>query len=351
MSRQKVGTTLSVWRLGGEKSSGQTKRPCCRVWPNGEWGLGYGVKTEASLETEENRAGGVSRGFMAETALRVVEDAAEPLDLTSPVNSHSKKPRGLKGMTGYGAKMVRNSAYLMQNRYGRRNLTFLTLTIPPVSHDAGCAIAGHWGESVRKLLQMLKRRLRKAKLPTEVVLVTELQSRRLKASQSACLHAHVVFVGRFSGKAWALSPGEVRDWWCAELSRVAGCDVYSGNCVDMKAVERDAANYLSKYMSKGAGDIEEFAKLVGVGNVPSTWWNMSAQARASVRQAILSGDAVAWVLDEMVRSHIRDGGGWGLKFVKPIEMQLTEYQTAVIGYWGVMDRGAMADLTAMVKFD
>lgn len=349
MSKQRGGGTLSGWVLGvGYRGSKQARVPCCRVWPNGEFGLGYAPRLEEALETERNLAGGVSLGAMRAECDRIAATGAEPLDLTSPSNSHMPV-RGMKGMTGYGQKMVRNGAFILQRDAGMRNLTFLTLTLPPMGETEALRVVGHWGEIVRQLIQWVARRLKRSGLRSSVVLVTELQTARLERHDAACLHIHAVFQGKKRGKTWAIPVGEMRTFWVSLLSRIAGEEVFSANCVDMKQVRKNAANYLSKYMSKGCGDIEKLSQIVGVERVPSTWWNMTSEARRMVKRECLTGSGVAWVVDELVRSHIRDSGGWGLKFVKAIEIPVTEIQTVVIGYWGVMDAGTVGDLTDMVK--
>lgn len=340
-----------------ELASRPVKVPCGTIWPNGEFGLGYSSKKELSDAFRPTRAGGVSVEHMRAECDRLVEEGAKPLDLTSLPNSHkaSNRPEsyGRKGLSGYGGKFVRNAGYLMQRDYGKKRLTFLTLTLPPLHEDAAVKVGESWGETVRQLCQWLARRLKKAGLPTEVCGVTELQSQRLKSGDGACLHLHLIFVGRHAGEAWAITPKDVRTWWLKRLSSVTDGAVESLNCCDMKSVKRDAGNYLSKYMSKGGGDIEAYAAKVGWAAVPRQWWFASGAIRAKVKRGCLTSESIMKVLDAMVFNHYKGDDVESFKFVRAIEVEATEMQSFVVGFWGKLTLGAVAelsDLAGMLKF-
>lgn len=241
--------------------------------------------------------------------------------------------------------MVRNGGHVLQQRYGRRRLSFLTVTLPSMEHEAAVRVAETWGETVRQLQQWLSRTLKRRGLPSSIVLVTELQTRRLRGGDSAALHLHAVFVGRHASGPWLISPKEVRQWWTSRLSRVTDSEVSSPNCVDMKQVQRDAGNYLSKYMSKGTSDIEEFAEAVGWNAVPRQWWNMTAEVRAMVKRGCLTSERIMQVLDQCVKMWYEGDADAGFKFVRAIEVSVTEYQSFVVGFWGRLTKSGIADLT------
>lgn len=339
----------------GSPESSRVSRPtkvaCGRIWPNGEFGLGYTKNKEQSDPFRPDRAGGVSSEAMQREAARIVQGGAEGLDLTSLRNSRKPPNRpesyGRKGLTGYGGKMVRNGGYVLQQRAPRRCLTFLTLTLPPMGPGAAQQVAESWGETVRLFLEWLGRCLCRQGLPKAVVSVTELQTERLRRSDAACLHLHAVFQGRMAGKSWAVSPKMVRAWWLRRLSKVTGGRVESLNCCDMKPVEKDAGNYLSKYMSKGVESIESYAELVGWKAVPRQWWNMTAACRSLVKGQTLSGETVMSLLDEAVHAYYNSGIIEGFKFVRAIEVQATEVQSFVVGYWGKLTRESCADFRAL----
>lgn len=331
-------------------ASRPVKRPCGTIWPNGEFGLGYAPNREESDPFRPNQAGGVSLARQREECERIAEGSGA-LDLTSLPNSHkaSNRPEtyGRKGLSGYGGKFVRNAGHVLQDRFGKRRLTFLTVTLPPMCPEAAVAVASSWGETVRQLLQWLTRQLERQGLPKAVCSVTELQTQRLESGDSACLHLHVVFVGRLAGGAWKITPKMVRAWWLKRLSTVTGGEVESLNCVDMKAVKRDAGNYLSKYMSKGAGSIERYAESVGWDAVPRQWWNVSKTMRDAVKRRCLRGESIMLVLDAMVYSHYTEDDYDAFKFVRAIEVKATEYQSFVVGFWGKLTQDSVADLVGL----
>lgn len=339
---------------GSQLASRPVKVPSGTVWPNGEFGLGYHSRVEECDPVGLVKAGGVSLEAMRLEALRVrMGVGAPPLDLTSLPNSHTPKNRpetyGRKGMTNRGAKMVRNAGYLLQRRAGKKHLTFLTLTLPEMGSDGARAVAETWGETMRQLIQWLSRKLQASGLPAKVVLVTELQPERQKAGSLCVLHVHGVFQGRKNGKTWAVSCKELRAWWLARLSRVTGGQVQSLTCCDMKRVEKDAGNYLSKYMSKGAEAIGEFAEMMGWECVPRQWWNMSKQMRDEVNAGCLRSPQIMSIVEELVNMYWDGKAGGYFKFVRPIEVMATELQSFVVGFWGKFNNSGIIDLTALAS--
>jgi hypothetical protein len=331
-----------------------TKEACGTVWPNGEFGLGYAVKREESRPSAVNPAGGVSLDRQRDECAAIADSAEAALDLTSLPNSHKQSNRpetyGRKGLSGYGGKFIRNSGHLLQERYGKARLSFWTLTLPPMSAKDASVVACSWGETIRQLIQTLSRLLERQGLPTEVALVTELQTKRLQAEDAACLHVHLICVGRFQKGPWLISPKELRRWWLKRLNRVTAGSVDSMNCVDVKRVKKDAGNYLSKYMSKGADDITKYAEKVGWECVPRQWWNVSKAMRDAVKSGCIRSRTMMSIVDGMVHEHYFGDAGGAFKFVRMIEVKATEFQSFVVGYWGRMTREAVADLRDLAAY-
>lgn len=300
----------SVGFGGGRRKSRPDRIPCGTLWPHGEFSLGYAAKELADNSGIISKAG---FGGDVESLRRCIErfeseGEGGPLGSSLGSNSHTPAQRpetyGRKGITGYGKKMVRAAATLLQRRVKRHSLTFLTLTVPELSRNAMEAIALAWNELLRQLIQYLRRRLERKGLFPEIVSVTELQPRRLKDGSLGCLHLHIAFQGRASrAKAWWLTPLEIREWWLKALSRVAGQKVESSAVENLKMVRSSAAGYLGKYMSKGAGDVEKYAAIAGWECVPRQWWNLSAAMRRRVKAATFKGDRCGAVLDEMIYSY------------------------------------------------
>lgn len=330
-----------------ERYSRQSKQPVCRIWPDGTFGLGYAYAREETPPASENLAGGVSLSAMRDAAREVRARAGSPLDLTSPPNSHKqgKRPEtyGRKGITSWGKKMVCNGAHLLQQRYPAKHLTFLTLTVPPLPKEAQLALGRGWGNLVRQLIQWLVRRLRRARLDTSVVLAVECQSERSKSGDVGCLHIHAIYQGRRARKTWGIPTEDIRAWWLEALSRVSGVPVASGNCVDTKPVKGRASRYLSKYISKGGEGAAYLGAVNGWECVPRQWWGMSAAARRWVKSMVMSSAAIAQILDDMVYMHWAEGVP-GFRFLRPIEVETTEYQSRIVGWFGCLRGEAYSDL-------
>jgi hypothetical protein len=116
----------------------------------------------------------------------------------------------------------------------------------------------------------------------------------------------------------------------------------------MKAVEKDAGNYLSKYMSKGSECIESFAGMVGWDAVPRQWWNVTKAMRNQVRSECLRSESAMLLLDCMVASYWDGDADEAFKFVRSIEVKATEYQSFVVGFWGRLRGGAVNEIKDMV---
>lgn len=230
---------------------------------------------------------------------------AFPLDLTVPVNSHNGASRcekyGKGGITSYGRKMVKSAATLIQKMPGKR-ATFATVTMPTLPPDLRRELALAWPELLRQMLQWLSRQLKKSGLPGLVCSVTEVQPGRLVEHKEAYLHLHLVWPnhgGRYG--EWAVDCVALRAW-CSEFLQRRGIWVADAWVnVDVQQVKKTAAGYLSKYMSKGASEIEEFAKDCGWDAIPGQWWNLTKPARDMVKKFIHEGHAVGLLIQAVVQ--------------------------------------------------
>lgn len=338
-------------------SKGRAKVPCGRIWPNGEFGLSWQYRDEEVEAPGIESAGGVSLEGMRRTSLilrledeylRAVAMAVlHPWLVKSAKSAQRPETYGRKGLTPYGAKVVRNGAHLMQERYGKGRLSFITFTLPPLSRSDAAAVAGRWGYLLKTLLQDLRRKLAKRSLPESIVLVTELQPKRLESGDLACLHVHLVLVGRHSGQGWAYSPFVYKSIWLRLISNILGKPL---DCFPVENVERvkvDASNYLSKYISKGAGDIAEYAEIAGWECVPRQWWTATVPIKNAVKKYTISGSQTAKLLDSILHEYWKKGGvpnSNGIVFSRPITIETAKYQDLVIGYFGKVTNETYWDL-------
>lgn len=329
--------------------------PCGTIWPHGEFSLGYTpLGTEDEFERLPSRAGfGGDRESLRRSVARMVEDeGGSPLGLSLPSNSHTppKRPEtyGRKGITANGKKMIRAGATLLQRRYGRRRLSFLTLTLPRLTDDGHRAVARSWGELIRQLGQYLRRRLRRAGLPEAYVLVSECQTRRVENADLGCLHVHVVFVGRKGvRKAWAFRPQEFRHWWLSAISRISGEVVGGCACEELRMVRSNAAGYLGKYMSKGAASAVSLGAARGWDCLPRQWWSVNKSMRDWIKAETRKGLRVGALLDGMVNAYFEGANPKfpGVLFCHQID---APGGPVTVGYYGRLSEAERVDAIAVL---
>lgn len=340
----------------------RAKVPCCRIWPNGEFGLSWHTKEEEVEPLASNPAGGSSLEHQRLMCLvlrleneylkAVARVCLYPWLVKSAKSAQRPKTYGRKGITGYGSKVVRNGAYLLQEKYGKNRLAFLTLTVPSFGAEAETRIAENWGYLLKVLIQGLRRLLRRVGLPESIVGVTELQPKRLEGREPGCLHLHLVFVGGWGRGRWAYSPFVYRSLWLRMLYNLLGFEMLDMPCENVEAVKKDASNYLGKYMSKGVVSVAQYAEIVGWERVPRQWWSATKSIKKAVKERTISGEKAGRILDEIIYSYWKKGGvpnTMGCVFVRPITIEGTKYQDIVIGMFGKIDRETYDDIKGLTR--
>lgn len=241
-------------------------KPCGRLWPDGEFSFAY------------QPAGGAER---LESPREYARKWDDHLGLAQTSNSHKvqdpgRARRGTKGLTSYGKKMLRNSVWRMQRLYGKRRLSFVTLTLPDLTYEEHWYVASRWAEILRIFYQKLGRRLAARGLPRTYAGCTELQPARSESEEVPALHIHFVVVGRKSNKEqWALHPRVFRRVWATVVGRYVGAGKNWRACENVAAVRKDASKYMAKYLSKGCSmDEPPRSDETGWG-LPTAWYNVS----------------------------------------------------------------------------
>lgn len=328
---------LSGWRQGSDFVG--------KCWPNGEFGLGFQKRVDMSQRVKKTRSyfdnpkGEKERAFACRMALaqRWCNETGQtiaPLGLSPHTNSHKRAKRGLKGISSYGRKMVRNGAYHLQRRYGCSRLSFLTVTVPSVTPAESAKLSQNWSEIVRKYLQSLGRLLQRRSMPAEIVGCTEIQELRTARDGVLGLHLHLVFVGRAVRGSWVVSYKDARRLWKREIERVLGREVDCSSTENMERVKHDAEQYLGKYMSKG---IKSIAVLVEMGwgdCLPSAWWSMTRTLSSAIKAlVILLKEERASLFVKLV-----EYGAEVFLYALPVSVSLADGQRLKVGYFGKIKR-------------
>lgn len=245
------------------------------LWPNGEFSFGR-VKTTSKpvgglpvedLDLWPNGDASVEH-CLDRLEGRIECEPTSGLGLSNVANSHSSpgeglehagKPRGSKGLTRHGAKMVRSGCYLIEQRCPKFCASFATLTLPPLDQKTRTETMESWHQILRIFFQRLNRHLVRAGLPGEIVYVIELHPKRGEKTGEPWPHIHCVFQGKQEryGSAWAISPEQLGKYWkeacCTHVPHSAA--YWRKSHWNVQAVTKSCEQYLGKYLSKGLSKV------------------------------------------------------------------------------------------------
>ena len=309
-----------------------------KIYPNGEFGIAKVKKftPERSVVKPLTRKQELTIEYLpliGIDGIKAVDGQAEgsvPLGLVRLSNFTARAKRGSKGISRYSGRMVRNAAFLIQERYGAKHLSFVTLTLPSVTAEESVLISERWSRVVDNLREALVARLAKAGLPKIMVGVTEIQSQRTERDGVLGLHLHLLFVGRHRYSSWAITTEEIDLLWETIITnQIPGNWDFSKAC-KMQQVKGSAAGYLSKYMSKGPGDIRKAQEDVIGACVPRAWHMMTRTLLQWVkRRTVCDKDVIHSLWEDC----------WSespalCRFKKLIEIKVSEDWTYVCGAFG-----------------
>lgn len=351
--------------------------PTGRIWPSGDFSLGWkSTATDERVETDIwedwHRTGslkiprGWSYGFyglpsppeavwwhsLCPDHKTMLLELGGALNLTKGSNSHTgetgQAKRGQLGITGFGRKMVKSAATMLQAMPNQR-LTFATVTMPTLEPSLRRELALSWAELVRQLLQWLSRQLESQGLPAIVVSVSEVQPKRLQAKNEGYLHLHLVWPNHWAQRGnWAVSAKKCRAWCEEFLARRGLLPEGAWVNVNTQEVEKTAAGYLGKYMSKGGEVLAGFAADNGWDAVPATWWNMTKPARDMVKAALLEGTTVGAILEQVIDYTFDSddfSGYWALHHVDLERDGILK----TVGWYGVLKKDAADSLRELIS--
>lgn len=221
-------------------------------------------------------------------------------DATKPHKTVKKRSRrGLTGITSYGRRMVRSCVALMSEGRHKNEMSFGTATVPPLSDAARLKLADNWSKLCKQFLQWVKRQNARAGLPTDVVIISEIQEERLSETGEAYPHLHWFAVGKHSryDKQWAIPRDRIDKMWKRLLERFTEELIENRSSCKMQAPYSDPKKELGKYMSKGAALIRKAVELGETRYMPSAWWQAPFSLRSKVKELTMSFDApVAYAL-------------------------------------------------------
>ena len=356
--------------VGGYSSSKRTMSPSGRLWPNGEFTLGYSFDGEESDEVEDwawtGGAGGLGSDELDERLVclhgwldcvqRVNEvDSAIALQILTLSNASypetCKIPikRGLKGLTGYGAKMIRSGCFLLEEKLGKEDCVMITLTVPTLSREDRRTLAQRWGLVTNELVKRLTLMLVKAERTPAIIGCVEIQTGRLEKFRQAYLHLHLVCPAHSnSGGQWAVDVHDLRTWWGKCLERHTGASLPHLPRVETAIVKKSVEGYLGKYLSKGTGDdLESFIEDLGSECIPAQWWFASAPMKAAIKRGTATGRNCGALLDSLVNHLLEEGTGAGFEYIRHVDCDFNGLPVTV-GYVGRLDPKLRSEVFALL---
>jgi hypothetical protein len=277
--------------------------PCGRIWPDGQFTLGYAA------------AAGLER---LESAKELADKMTPLIGLSIDSNSHSQfstvgdgsglgrddpsPGRGKNGITTHGRRLLSNAVSFLQRRHGRKRLSFVTLTVPDVTYEESWNLSSNWSQVLRVFFQKLGRAQEKKGIPPHYASCTEMQPNRCDREGHPSLHIHFVMVGKARGlKGWAFSPGMIRQMWRESLEKYLWSECTWDACENIQQVKRNAAAYLSKYVSKGVSGLTAPSSAETGWKLPHTWYNISLKLRQYILSLVLRSPEMMLLLESLVK--------------------------------------------------
>jgi len=360
-------------KVGSYSMSGRRMVPVAKVWPNGEFSLGYAGEGDEASPLEEWSWTGEGdpleernhdarleclHGWLdavAEIYSVSARLAVGLLTLSNARNSDkAAEPTkyGLHGITGTGAKMLRSAAFIMERDYGCSDVTMGTFTVPHLEKAERALLARQWGRLTNDLVRYLRRELEAQGRPPVVAGCTEIQSARLEARSEGYLHLHVIWPAHSNmGRRWAVDADGVRAWWKKAIERIIGRELPVVPRIETAIVQKSVEAYLGKYLSKGSDDcLGQFVADLGFESVPGQWWFMSSYLKGKIKAETLTGRNLGDVLEAYIEHTVTMGTGAGFEWLCHVDLSL-DGRLVTVGYVGRLDRATRDDLAILLRID
>ena len=341
--RERLKTTIC--RQSGKKVSGT-------IYPNGEFSFAY-VPDDVTQVTRGEECSwampGPGEGDKGASALDLTLLNNLPEQNPTGTTPPEKQRYGLKGMTSQARRKVRASAFLLQERYGKERLSFVTLTVPPLGGvQSERRLASRWHDALRYLLRRIKRLLQERGLPPTLVGVCEIQVKRYATSGQFPLHIHLVLVGRKRSRGgWGIHYSEFRKAWGGILEGIVGHPIETRYLENVKEVEKDAGNYLGKYMSKSQNEIERVVEEGNEWMLPKQWWFSSKEMKTWLKSRTARGAKCGQLLESLVHEVWDNPGLYPDLWLRRISIRLDEFDYTA-GWIGKIPLEWVQDLQSLL---
>lgn len=330
LNRPQVGLTGKIFPSGRFVLGSTPKKS---LTPSNAGTKNENEATVRDLSSEDFFFGGYGEfsGESLSELPRVCGPALPPLGSSSPANSRKRGKRGCRGISAQSADMLKYWIGQMEAKYGKSNISFLTLTVPSVHESLRPLVQASWSKIVHRFVEALKRYLRRRHAKTDSVFgASEVQIKRSEKEGWNVPHLHLVFVGRRgSSSGWLITPIRCRAIWRRILFNAIGkFDADFRAAENLQRVERSAARYLSKYLSK---QVSKSASPAADGEWhPSDYIVCGRRFRGNFRSAVVGGAEVGEFLVDLFRRHTLLTDWWARPVC--IESSIGPQVVAWVGY-------------------
>jgi hypothetical protein len=255
----------------------------------------------------------------------------------------TQRKYGSLGITRYGRRCIRDGAAILEKTITSKKLGFYTLTLPSLSVvDLKLCCAG-WAELMHRYFDSLRRLYAKRDKNLSYVAAFEIQPQRHKQTGIPVLHAHYV-APAYTGRNFVATADELREIWGKTICNFLGREYAEHDwraSVDSQLVRKSAANYLSKYMSKGTGcDIEDLEGVPESDYYPSQWWSCSTNIKAALKlwRVPLRKERLTFIYGMCERAK-----DWTseLLWVREIQIEISPGVMHTVGYAGQITPGSL----------
>jgi len=218
----------------------------------------------------------------------------QPLGLSAVPNYHNSPRRhGLKGISSRGRETVKEAAYILERRYGRR-MGFYTLTCPYTDVESIASYNQNISNILRSFFQEVKRVYERERERFSYVSVLEVQPHRFQERGEFALHVHYLApCYKRVGHTFIITASEIRAIWARVCGNSVIPVVEAGASVDCQVVKKSCVGYIAKYLTKGGGELDFIAEHCPE-QLPSQWWSTCRPLRKAVASITVKlPDAVA----------------------------------------------------------
>lgn len=273
-----------------------------------------------------------------------------PLFIKSSKSSReSRGSYGSHGITAFGRKFVKNACVLLERKYGRERLGFVTCSLPGYPKELHHRINGVWSEITRRFYQKLSRQLKKISKPALYVGVTEIQEKRFRKFGVPAPHLHFVYLCRDSKNSRPyLFVCQIHRAWNESIREgisVAGypftmSSLVPWGSVHCKTVQKSASAYLGKYLSKGTSVLTKM-KDAGWNEFPKQWWSACVEVKEMFKQSVIHMDRnFALSLFYQIEDYLHEGVVTWCQFVDV----LIDGDYRTMGLVGTLSQQAYEDI-------